>query len=74
MTINRQFENLGLGVGDSLAISGKLDGKDYFLWGLKEPSYVMKMMAMEGPLIANKSCGEQKWRWTEGGVESVQTF
>ncbi len=35
--INRQFDNLGLGVGDSLAISGKLDGKDYFLWGLKEP-------------------------------------
>ena len=72
--INRQFDNLGLGVGDSLAISGKLDGKDYFLWGLKEPSYVMKMMAMGGPLLANESCGEQKRRWTEGGVESVQLF
>ncbi len=33
--INRQFNNLGLGVGDSLAISGKLDGEEYFLWGLK---------------------------------------
>jgi hypothetical protein len=72
--INRQFENLGLGVGDLLVISGKLDGKDYFLWGLKKPSYVMNTMAMGGPLIANESCGEQKRRWTEGGVESVQTF
>ncbi len=72
--INRQFDNLGFGVGDSLAISGKLDGKDNFLWGLKEPSYVMKMMAMGGLLLVNKSCGEQKQRWTEGGVESVQMF
>jgi hypothetical protein len=72
--IIRQFDNLGLGVGDLLAISGKLDGKDYFLWGLKEPSYVMKMMTMGGSLLANKSCGEQKRRWTEGGAESVQTF
>jgi hypothetical protein len=65
--INRQFDNLGLGVGDLLAISGKLDGEDYFLWGLKEPSYVMKMKATGGLLIANKSCGEQNRRWTEGG-------
>jgi hypothetical protein len=71
--VNRQFNNLGLGVGDSLAISGKHDGKDYFLWGLKKPSYVMNMMATGGLLLANESCGEQKWRWTEGGVESVQT-
>ena len=34
----------------------------------------MKMMAMGGPLLANESCGEQKWKWTEGGVERVQTF
>ncbi len=47
-------------IGDSMAISGTLDGKEYFLWGLKEPSYVMKMMATGGLLLANKSCGEQK--------------
>jgi hypothetical protein len=28
-----------LKVGDSLVITGKLDGKEYFLWALKEPSY-----------------------------------
>jgi hypothetical protein len=57
-----------------IAISGTLVGKEYFLWGLKEPSYVMKMMATRGPLLANDSCGEQKWRWLEGGVEVAQRF
>ena len=35
-------------VRDLRAISGV--GVQYFLWGLKEPSYVMKMMATGGPL------------------------
>jgi hypothetical protein len=30
-------------VGTSMAISGMLDGVKHFLWGLKEPSYVMKI-------------------------------
>ncbi len=72
--ISREFDNLELKVGDSLAIFGKLDSKEYFFWALKEPSYIMKMMAMGGPLLANDSCGEQKQRWTEGGVERVGTF
>jgi hypothetical protein len=72
--ISREFDNLELKVGDSLAISGKLDGEEYFFWALKEPSYIMKMMATGGPLLANDSCGEQKRRWTEGGVERVGTF
>ena len=72
--ISREFDNLELMVGDTLAISGKLDGKEYFFWALKEPSYIMKMMAMGGPLLANDSCGEQKRRWTEGGVERAGTF
>jgi len=44
-------------VGESAAISGKLDGEEYFLWGLKEPSYVMKMMATGGPIVANCRSG-----------------
>jgi len=72
--INREFENLELKVGDSLAITGKLDGEEYFLWGLKEPSYIMKMMATGGPLLANESCKEQKRRWVEGGVDTAGTF
>jgi hypothetical protein len=61
-------------VGDSVAISGVLNGIRYFLWGLKKPSYVMKMMAMGGPLISNDSCKIQKWKWTKGGVKMMQTF
>ena len=61
-------------VGDSLAITRKLDDEEYFFWALKEPSYIIKMMATGGPLLANDSCGEQKWRWTEEGVERVGTF
>jgi len=34
----------------------------------------MKMMATGGPLLVNDSCGEQKRRWTEGGVERAGTF
>jgi hypothetical protein len=72
--INREFNDLGLGVGDSVAISGKLDDEEYFLWGLKEPSYVMKMMAMGGPLLANESWGEKKRRWIEGGLRVFGRF
>jgi hypothetical protein len=63
-----------LKVGDSLAITGKLDGEEYFFWALKEPSYIMKMMATGGPLIVNDSCKEQKRKWIEGGVETAGTF
>jgi len=61
-------------VGDSVAISGVLDGVKYFLWALKEPSYVMKMMATGGPLIANETCKDQRRRFNEGGVEVSRTF
>ncbi len=61
-------------VGALMAISGVLDGVKYFLWGLKEPSYVMKMMATGGPLIANETCKDQQRRFNEGGVEVSRTF
>jgi hypothetical protein len=72
--INRELDNLELKVGDSLAITGKLDGEEYFFWALKEPSYIMKMMATGGPLLANDSCKKQKRKWIEGGVETSGTF
>jgi hypothetical protein len=59
-------------VGASMAISGQLNGKEYFLWGLKEPSYVMKMMVTGGPLVVNDDCEPQKRYWTEGGVEKFK--
>ena len=68
--ISREFDNLELKVGDSLAISGKLDGKEYFFWALKEPSYIMKLMAMGGPLLAN-DCFDSRARTT--GIASSVT-
>jgi hypothetical protein len=70
--MSQAFDNAN--VGSLMAILGVLDGVKYFLWGLKEPLYVMKMMATGGPLIANKSCKPQRWRFTKDGVEVLRTF
>ena len=61
-------------VDTSMAILDVLDGVKYFLWGLKEPSYVMKMMATGGPLIVNQSCEEQKCWFKEDGVDMTRIF
>jgi len=61
-------------VGDSMAISGVLDGVKYFLWGLKEPGYIMKMMATGGQLISNDTCKMQTRTWTKDGVQCGKSF
>ena len=61
-------------VGDSRAISGVLDGVKYFLWALKEPNYVMKMMATGGSLMMNDSCCTTSCCWIEGGVPKSKEF
>ncbi len=38
-------------VGDTNAIKVKFDGFKYNIWGMKEPNYVMQMMAMGGTLL-----------------------
>jgi len=70
--MSEAFDNAN--VGTAKAITGMLDGVKYFLWGLKEPSYIMKMMATGGPLISNESCNLQRRRFEEGGVEVTRTF
>jgi hypothetical protein len=72
--ISREFDNLELKFGTSLAISGKLDGKEYFFWALKEPSYIMKMMAAGGPLLANDSCGDRSGGGLKGGLRELGHF
>jgi hypothetical protein len=57
-----------------MAITGKFDDKEYFLWGLKEPNYIMMMMATRGLLLANNSCGMQKRRCTEGVLRRFWLF
>jgi hypothetical protein len=61
-------------IGDSRAIYRVLDGVKYFLWGLNELNYVMKMMATGGPLISNDSCKKQRRTWTEAGLNIVKSF
>jgi hypothetical protein len=70
--MSQAFDNAN--VGTLMAISGVLNGTKYFLWGLKEPSYVMKMMVTGGPLIANETCKDQRRRITKDGVEVSHTF
>ena len=44
------------------------------LWGMKEPDYVMRMMATGGPMSVIKTCKETVRKWMEDGVEVVRRF
>ncbi len=61
-------------VGPAKEILGVLDGVKYFLWGMKMPSYMMKMLAMGGALIVNESCKDQWEKFTKDGVKVSRTF
>ena len=50
-------------VGDTDAIQGTVDDVIYNLWGMKEPNYVMRMMATGGRLLADDTCKETVRRW-----------
>jgi hypothetical protein len=52
--MERHFEDKE--VGDVDAIEGVLDGVKYTLWGMKEPNYIMRMMATGGALLSDFSC------------------
>ena len=43
-------------VGDIDVIQGTVDDFIYNLWGIKEPNYVMRMMAIGGRLFSNETC------------------
>ncbi len=46
----------------------------YNLWGMKEPNYVMQMMATGGPLGDNETCKETVHYWKDGGIEVCHCF
>lgn len=71
-TMQQYFEEMD--VGDTDAVSGTLDGIPYNLWGMKEPDYVMRMMATGGALLADDTCKEATRTWKEGGVEKSKKF
>ena len=52
--MERHFSTMNVGEVD--AIEGSLDGISYTLWGMKEPDYIMRMMATGGPLTATPKC------------------
>ena len=62
----------GVNVGDNHAIAGTMVA--YNLWGMKEPDYVMRMMASGGLLAAYETCKEAVRKWTEGGIKVVHRF
>ena len=45
-------------VGETDAIQGTVDDVIYNLWGVKEPKYVMSMMATGGRLLGDETCKE----------------
>jgi hypothetical protein len=61
-------------VGDVDAILGTQDGIPYFLWGMKEPNYVMQMMAMGRPLSPDDSCKVTSRTWKCGNEGILTTF
>ncbi len=61
-------------VGETEAIQGSLDGIIYNLWMMKEPDYIMKMMATGGNLIADQTCCSTNRCWMTGGEENVKEF
>jgi hypothetical protein len=54
--MQRRFDRPEVKVGDVDAITGVQDDVPYFIWGMKEPDYVMKMMATGGPLGSTDEC------------------
>ena len=68
-------DNFGeVGVGETNAIQGKVDDFIYNLWGMKEPNYVMKMMAIGGHLMADDMCKETVRIWNENREYVVKKF
>jgi hypothetical protein len=56
------FDVDGVNGRDCHAIQGVMEGVTYNLWGMKEPDYVMQMMATGGPLGVQESCRMAR-RW-----------
>jgi hypothetical protein len=68
--MQRFFDKEGVNIRDHHAIAGTIDGVAYNLWGMKEPDYVMGMMATGGPSAAYEMCKET----VEDGIEVVCWF
>ena len=54
------------------AIKGELDGVAFYIYGMKEPDYMMMLMSMHGTL--QTMCFPKKHHYMEGGVKKSTTF
>ena len=64
----------GVDVGETDIIHGTVDDAFYNLWSMKEPNYVMRMMATGGRLLADDKSNETVRRWKETGEDVVNKF
>ena len=69
--ISEYFETKS--VGETDVISGKLSGIEYFIWGMKEPDYVMKIMGSGGALVLD-GCKVVRRKWKDGNESHTQQF
>ena len=60
-------------IGDVDAIQGTMEGVTYNLWAMKEPDFIMKMMATGGSLIVDYLCRSMS-HWFDAGVQMVKEF
>lgn len=70
--MQQHFDGMEVGAVD--AISGELDGIPYNLWGMKEPDYVMRMMATGGALLPDETHKDAVRSWKVGGTDQHVTF
>ena len=61
-------------VGDTAAIKGNLDDTNYYLFAMKEPDFVMKMMSTYGALSAYENEPDSKRTFIQDGIKTTTTF
>ena len=68
-------DNFGeVGVGETDSIQVTVDDVIYNLWVVKDPNYVMSIMATGGRVLVDDTCKETVRRWNENGEYVVKKF
>lgn len=70
--MNSHFSMVRVIVGDTDAIPGVSDVVAYNFWAMKEPEYVMKMMAPDDNFTANHTSRRTIHCWIENGVKNIK--
>ena len=58
-------------MGETDAILGTVDDIIYNLLEMKEPNYMMSMMATGGHILVDDTCNETVIKWKENGEDVV---